>query len=118
MAKKWVRTPILGRFWIFLALGKRRMFPRTPLAVVQDSICAVVSPPRALHTGEKTSDRKQLDSGGWDCRIGRAYFLMKLASRPLKTRKISAARAETGVLCTPGSFSLPRSNQPQGDLQL
>ena len=26
---------------------------------------------------------------------------MKLASRPLKPRKISAARAETGVLCTP-----------------
>ena len=26
---------------------------------------------------------------------------MKLASRPLQPRKISAARAETGVLCTP-----------------
>ena len=32
---------------------------RSTLAVVQDSICAVVSPPRAIHTGEKrTSDWK------------------------------------------------------------
>ena len=34
------------------------------------------------------------------CRMTRAYFLMKLASRPLRPCKISAARAETGVFCT------------------
>jgi hypothetical protein len=38
-------------------------------------------------------------------RHARAYFLMKLASRPLKpnlkTAKNSAARPETGVLCRP-----------------
>ena len=43
-------------------------------------------------------------------RHARAYFLMKLASRPLKpnlkTAKNSAARPETGVLCRPEAGSL------------
>ena len=86
--KTWVRTPILGRFGAFLA-EKAHVSTRSTLAVVQDSICAVVSSPRTIHTGERKNTRQEI-AGFWRA----AYFLMKLAL-DLKPRKISAAQAET-----------------------
>ena len=63
----------------FFGLGKRRMFPRTqhwPLSktpfVLSRLLCGV-SPSRHTHRREKTSDRKQLDSGGWGCRMTRLF---------------------------------------------
>ena len=81
MAKKWVRTPFWGDFGFFWPSenGKRRMFPRTqhwPLSktpfVLSRLLCGV-SPSRHTHRREKTSDRKQLDSGGWGCRMTRLF---------------------------------------------
>ena len=48
--------PFLGRFWAFFALGnteKAHVSTRSTLAVVKDSICAVVSPPCAIHTSAR-----------------------------------------------------------------
>ena len=77
VAKKWVRTSFWGDFGFFWPrkMGKRRMFPRTqhwPLSKTPFVLCDV-SPLRHTHRREKTSDRKQLDSGGWGCRMTRLF---------------------------------------------
>ena len=68
-------NPILGRFWIFWPSEKgAHVSTHSTLAVVQDSICAVWCLPLAPYTqARKTSDRKQLDSGGWGCRMTRLF---------------------------------------------
>jgi hypothetical protein len=81
VAKIWVRTPILGRFGAFLA-EKAHVSTRSTLAVVQDSICAVVSSPRTIHTDERKNIRQEI-AGFWRA----AYFLMKLALDPLNPAK-------------------------------
>jgi len=104
VAKKGFEPPFWGDLGLFWPSEKAHIPTRSTLAVFQDSICAVVSPPRAIHTSEKnTSDKKQLDSGGWGCRMTRLFSHETglFASRPLQPRKMSAAQAETGVLCNP-----------------
>ena len=67
--------PHFGAILDFFGLGKRRMFPRTqhwPLSKTPFVLCDV-SPSRHTHRREKTSDRKQLDSGGWGCRMTRLF---------------------------------------------
>ena len=63
-----------GFFWP-RKMEKRRMFPRTqrwPLSKTPFVLCGV-SPLRHTHRREETSDRKQLDSGGWGCRMMRLF---------------------------------------------
>ena len=52
---------------------KAHVSTHSTLAVVQDSICAVVSPSRAIQTGEKKFRQETAGSGGWGCRMTRLF---------------------------------------------
>jgi hypothetical protein len=66
VAKKGFEPPFWGDLGLFWPSEKAHIPTRSTLAVFQDSICAVVSPPRAIHTSAiNTCHIRQEIAGFW-----------------------------------------------------
>ena len=99
---------------LYLALGKRRMFPRTqhwPLSKTPFVLwCLPLAPYRQAR---KTLDRKQLDSGDWGCRMTRLFsHETGRLDAPLKPRNLQRTARQASLVERGPPSPRPRARAP------